>query len=330
MLGVIIPTYNRSDLLREALQSLVIQTYKRFFVCVVDDASTEDIGAVCKEFEDKLNIIHLRREKNEGPAAARNDGLRWAYRLKLEYIMFLDSDDLFYPNTIKVLSYEIKHTNSDVVIADVAQEDLLIESQRRETDDRIGIWCHGKIYRTAFLQQYNIWFPPVNTNEDVAFNFTINLITKKILKVNTELYLQRNYKHSMTREAGTRTYNTVRSIDLIDANFHAISQYVELCNKKIIKPSSESVVTNVMVLYNYYQTGKEVLGKIPDDIEEKMWWMLHLDFVQEYFSKPKNFLIIKKYIDPFEEIDGKIVFFKETFYEWYTRLGGKVCEGSNS
>lgn len=60
MLGIVIPAYNRGDKLREALRSLTMQTMTHFFVCVVDDASTEDIKSVCDEFADSLYIAYVR------------------------------------------------------------------------------------------------------------------------------------------------------------------------------------------------------------------------------------------------------------------------------
>lgn len=96
LVTAIIPTYNRSALLRQALASVAAQTYRPIQVIVVDDGSSEPIKPVVREsFEGVAGIewLYLRQE-NAGPGAARNRGIEIA---KGEYIAFLDSDDLWSP-----------------------------------------------------------------------------------------------------------------------------------------------------------------------------------------------------------------------------------------
>ena len=75
MLGVVIPAYRRTDCLREALNSLVAQTYTRFFVIVVDDHSEIPLWSVVEPFEEKLHIRYVYADRNGGPGAARQIGL---------------------------------------------------------------------------------------------------------------------------------------------------------------------------------------------------------------------------------------------------------------
>jgi glycosyltransferase involved in cell wall biosynthesis len=100
MFSVVIPTYNRADLLRECLQSLVDQTYKAFEVLVCDDGSTDNTAEVVVDFEAQLNIRHLERENAGGPAAPRNLGIAHA---KYEWICFLDSDDYWTSDKLQIL-----------------------------------------------------------------------------------------------------------------------------------------------------------------------------------------------------------------------------------
>jgi glycosyltransferase involved in cell wall biosynthesis len=88
MIAVIIPTYNRSDLLKNAIQSVLSQTYKDIEIIVVDDASTCNNQEVIENF--KLPIIYHRFEMNQGGNICRNKGVELASG---EYIAFLDDDD---------------------------------------------------------------------------------------------------------------------------------------------------------------------------------------------------------------------------------------------
>lgn len=88
LVSVIVPTYNRSALLQQALQSILRQDYPSVQVIVVDDGSGDDTAAVVQGFPS----VEYLRQANAGPSAARNLGQRAA---RGEYIGFLDADDLW-------------------------------------------------------------------------------------------------------------------------------------------------------------------------------------------------------------------------------------------
>jgi len=96
MISIIIPTYNRASVLREAIHSVFNQDYfqgrepgKTYELIIVDDGSTDDTEQLAEDLGDRLYYV---RQQNRGVSAARNVGLDLA---KGEYIAFLDSDDLW-------------------------------------------------------------------------------------------------------------------------------------------------------------------------------------------------------------------------------------------
>jgi glycosyltransferase involved in cell wall biosynthesis len=91
LVSVIIPTYNRSELLRVAVESVLAQTYANIEVIVVNDGSTDDTATVMEQWADR--VIYFE-QTNQGVAATRNKGLRAASG---EYITFLDDDDFVLP-----------------------------------------------------------------------------------------------------------------------------------------------------------------------------------------------------------------------------------------
>lgn len=88
--SVVIPTYNRRDLVQRAIQSVLDQTYRDFEIIVIDDGSTDGTRAAV---EGRERVRYLR-QTNGGPASARNLGIREAQG---EFIAFLDSDDVWLP-----------------------------------------------------------------------------------------------------------------------------------------------------------------------------------------------------------------------------------------
>ncbi|MDQ1265915.1 MAG: hypothetical protein QG635_1067, partial [Bacteroidota bacterium] len=99
LVSVIIPTYNRPDMLERAIDSVLNQTYKSFEIIVINDAG-DDIGELISKLNKNNNIKYFRHDLNCGNAAARNTGLKAA---KGKYIAYLDDDDLFYLEHLETL-----------------------------------------------------------------------------------------------------------------------------------------------------------------------------------------------------------------------------------
>lgn len=96
--SVIIPTYNRSELLKEAVASVLRQSFDNIEVIVVDDGSTDDTSSVVKAIKDSR--VRYFYKSNGGVSIARNFGLSKA---DSEYIAFLDSDDLWPENHLQIM-----------------------------------------------------------------------------------------------------------------------------------------------------------------------------------------------------------------------------------
>lgn len=90
LVSVIIPTYNRSQLLKQAIASVLSQTFADLEIWVVNDGSIDDTGEVVVAIGDPR--VHYIYQVNSGLAAARNAGIRQAQGA---YVAFLDDDDLW-------------------------------------------------------------------------------------------------------------------------------------------------------------------------------------------------------------------------------------------
>jgi glycosyltransferase involved in cell wall biosynthesis len=96
LFSVIIPTYNRACFIARTIRSVLDQSYAQFEIIVVDDGSTDHTATVVEELKN-AKVYYYRKENGER-AAARNYGTD---RAMGDYITFLDSDDLLYPDYLQ-------------------------------------------------------------------------------------------------------------------------------------------------------------------------------------------------------------------------------------
>jgi glycosyltransferase involved in cell wall biosynthesis len=116
LVSVIIPVFNVQRYLREAIDSVLNQTYRKLEIIIVDDGSTDTSGDICDQYlrDKRVKVFH---QENRGLGGARNTGLNNASG---EYIVFLDSDDAFRLDAIYSMVKVLNRDNADIVISGYA------------------------------------------------------------------------------------------------------------------------------------------------------------------------------------------------------------------
>ena len=106
---VVIPAFNAELTINESIQSVLNQQSSVDQIIVIDDGSTDNTGEIVKNLQLQSSVIEYVRQDNRGVSLARNKGLNLA---KHENIFFLDSDDIWLPNKVKLHSSHLKiHPN---------------------------------------------------------------------------------------------------------------------------------------------------------------------------------------------------------------------------
>jgi len=115
-ISVIVPVYNGAPYVAEALASILAQAYHPLEIIVVDDGSTDDTAAIVQQFGPPVYYHHQR---NQGSSVARNSGVAQA---KGDWLAFLDADDLWTPNKLRVqIAVLQENPTVDVVWGHVVQ-----------------------------------------------------------------------------------------------------------------------------------------------------------------------------------------------------------------
>jgi len=149
LVSVIIPTYNRAEVLRRCLESLTKQTFKNFEVLVCDDGSIDHTSSVVEEFSKRLNIVYDYDSNFGGPARPRNRGINLA---RSKYLAFLDSDDWWTPEKLEK-SLPPLEDGADIVFHDLYIVSSLnqtrfkkrVKSRQTKKNVYVDLLCQGGI-----------------------------------------------------------------------------------------------------------------------------------------------------------------------------------------
>lgn len=204
MITVIVPVYNRAYCLRRCLDSIKNQSFKDWECILIDDGSTDDSLAVCREYVVDDKRFKVYHQVNQGVSAARNKGLDMA---RGAYINFVDSDDYLDEDCLSTL-YE-KRSNTDWVIGGMQEvchgklvrnysykdttvyPDLQYEKEFVAIEHAelfLGPCC--KLYKRSILEENQIRFPlSISYGEDTIFNFTYLLHVSSFRVCNKCLYI---------------------------------------------------------------------------------------------------------------------------------------------
>ena len=252
MVNVIIPMYHARDTICDALNSLVAQTKKQFWVTLVQDCDGEDYSDIIEEYTRRgLHITLIQMEKNGGPGAARQAGIDKSDQF--DYIMFMDADDMLFPRAIDRLYHTAKQSNADIGGSHMLQEITGTDGVFHDVNTTPVQWCHGKIYRTQYLKENNIRFhPDLRLNEDTYFNCIAWNCAKQQFRLPEITYLWRDNPNSLTRKAGEQAFLGQSYEQFFVAE---ISGLLEVLHKQYkTKAQGEMYIFTAQMLYALYST----------------------------------------------------------------------------
>jgi GT2 family glycosyltransferase len=181
LFSIILTTYNRSQFLPRAINSVLQQTFTDFELIIVDDHSTDNTQHVVTEFNDK-RITYIRLDHNQGVSTARNTGITQA---KGEYLCFLDDDDEYLPEFLyEVHCFLEKRKQPFIGFIRVGITRVFAPGKRdnKEKTIEIQIWhwpqeknvllsteihCVGLIYHNICFQRAGVFNPKLSYLEDI-------------------------------------------------------------------------------------------------------------------------------------------------------------------
>lgn len=146
LVSIVMPVFNASKYVGEAIASLVNQTYSNLEIIIVDDCSTDHSWLVIQSFANNYpNIKIARNESNKGIAATVNRAIRMA---KGKYLARLDADDVAFPDRIR-LQVEYLSTHPETVA--IGGQCQVIDSESIQTGNKNFPLSFEEIYKYIFV-----------------------------------------------------------------------------------------------------------------------------------------------------------------------------------
>lgn len=227
---VIVPAYNAEQYLERCLNSFANQTFTDFEVIVVNDGSADKTGQIADSFAAKDSRFRIIHQNNQGVAAARQVGLKYASG---EFVIHADSDDWVDLDMLEVLYQTAKQEQADMVICDmlIIHPGNTIEHwvQKPDSLDSIQLMgemlydLHGslcnKLIRLSRLREYDINFVPgMNCAEDLYMVLRLLSYHIKVAYIARAFYhYDRTQNESSIMNRGMSASERIKPIEMLAA-----------------------------------------------------------------------------------------------------------------
>lgn len=197
--SIIMSCYNLGELVKDAVNSVLNQSFQNYELILVNDGSQDDTLDVLKKYKAIDNRIRLiNNEKNIGLSASRNKAIKIA---KGEYIVHLDGDDTFYDNnTLMKVDDTIKDDNPDICYFGVqylggSNKTYIPNAKNSTKEARITCDMHfavsSKVWRRKFLEKTKLEFIEGMYYEDMVYSIKGAILAEKLKFGEFPIYIYR-------------------------------------------------------------------------------------------------------------------------------------------
>lgn len=217
LISIVIPIYNVENYISQCLDSVYNQNIPEqdYEVICIDDHSPDNSNEIVREYQKThTNLILIEHESNKKLGPARNSGRSIA---RGKYIWNIDSDDYIKPNVLKDLTRLCEKNDLDILMFNfdhlgnstekLNQKFPFLNSSVLTGINFINKYCLNnfgeispiwtQLYRKDFLNENQIYSPPINMGEDVPFTLKALLMAKRIMSITKSCYVYRMNQNSL-------------------------------------------------------------------------------------------------------------------------------------
>lgn len=226
MVSVIMPTFNRSDLISHAINSVLRQVYKNWELIIVDDGSSDNTKDVVRSFSEKDSRIRYFYQNNQGQSVARNSGIEQS---RGEFIAFLDSDNEWESNRLLLGVNElVKNPNVALCYGNAISIDINGNELHRRNMRRCSGLIFPKLLVDNFISMNSVLVRKSVLNSSRPFNEKNRLDEDYELwlnmSVNNQFFFVNQYIVRYRIEGERISNNYMRRLD---ANLHTVQKVLK-------------------------------------------------------------------------------------------------------
>ena len=291
-IGVVLPVYGVEDYLDECLGSVVGQTYKNLEIILVDDGSKDNCPAMCDAWAQKDSRVRVIHQQNGGLSNARNQGYRNFSGGGVDYIIFIDSDDVLHPEMLATLAKALdEHPDVDAAFCgftEMTQDGHILPKQNNHIQDKCvdhitaaknvlsmgsfyGVMVWNKLFRRTLLDNYPDFDESIWYGEDSPW-------TTQVLRKARNVYLSSEILYYYRKRPGSITHGNVFNKRRLD-EYRGLQRMVEFAEDY----NDESLLQLTQVRFYIYGSGiwrmaylhgeKEISRKMAHELNysRKVW-----------------------------------------------------------
>jgi glycosyltransferase involved in cell wall biosynthesis len=247
LVSIIIPTYNRADLIGETLDSILSQSYQHWECIVVDDGSTDrglEVVNSYAKIEPRIKIFERPSDRAKGANACRNYGFE---KSSGAYIQFLDSDDLLSINKLKSQIELAINTDADVITCKwgrfINNDDFRIKESSlynsySPASNLIIAYGLEKSFLPShiFLVKKEVFFKSGLWNEDLKINQDGELYCRVLCQSNKVVFDVNSYvKYRIVANDKTSNLSSLEKAKDLTKSWKLISKYLRKKDKDLFK-----------------------------------------------------------------------------------------------
>ena len=285
---IIVPVYKVEQYLYTCIESVKAQTLRDWGLILVDDGSPDKCGVICDEYAAKDNRITVIHKENGGLSSARNAALD--YPPKGEFVTFLDSDDFWHPDCLRILVGLQKSYNADIVqcefvrgtetsFPDIQKEVSVGVYDNHEVflSEKANVIMCGKLFRTSLFD--NIRMPVGLYNEDDWTAWKLYYKAKNIVVTN-----QAFYYYTLNPASIMGQLNKKPDLRYINAYNERIGFFEGTGEKDLEHCSRLQLCKSLLLNYRHKQFTVEDRKGIKDKFEESWKEIKHSPYIRSFYK----------------------------------------------
>ncbi|MEM8520126.1 glycosyltransferase family 2 protein [Flavobacterium sp. PL12] len=299
-ISVLMPVYNCELYIKEAVESILNQTYTNFELLLIDDCSNDTTLQICKSFQDE-RIVIIEKEKNTGYTNSLNYGLAIA---KGKYIARMDGDDISLPDRFEK-QFAFMEANEDVVVCgtsfSIIGSNKLIRVPETHNEIKVGLLKECKIghpavmLRKSVLDNYRITYDKLmEPAEDYDLWVRLSIIGKLhnlqecLLNYRIHELQVSKVRNSKQEEAANKI--RLKLVSLFDNSITDCQKGVYLKaikNKELLDFKEFEILINLK--QQLFKKNKNEFFNTEEFL--RYWISIERTFISHYFKNRKNYSV---------------------------------------